>query len=39
MTSAGWGVYEAIDLDVDEAITFADEAAPGLLEPFLIRED
>lgn len=38
MTSAGWGAYVAIDLDADEAIAFASEAAPSLLEPFLIRE-
>jgi putative membrane protein len=35
MTAAGWGVYEAPDLAADEALAFAAEAAPGLLEPFL----
>ncbi|MEX2445876.1 MAG: PH domain-containing protein, partial [Dehalococcoidia bacterium] len=34
MTAAGEGAYEAPDLAADEAITFATEAAPGLLAPF-----
>lgn len=34
-TSAGWGGYDAPDMERSEAITFADEAAPGLLEPFI----
>ena len=39
MTAAGWSVYEAPDVGVDEAFAFADEAAPGLLTPFLHRPD
>lgn len=39
MTAAGWSIYEAPDVDVDEAFGFADEAAPGLLSPFLHRPD
>ena len=35
MTAAGYGAYAAPDLDAKDAITFADRAAPGLLEPFL----
>ncbi|WP_277212495.1 PH domain-containing protein [Isoptericola croceus] len=38
MTAAGWGVYEAPDIATDEALAFAVEAAPGLLEPFLENE-
>lgn len=39
MTAAGWSVYEAPDVHIDEAFTFADEAAPGLLSPFLRGRD
>ncbi len=39
MTAAGWSIYEAPDVAVDEAFAFADEAAPGLLTPFLTRPD
>lgn len=35
MTAAGWGVYEAPDVDAREAVAFAAAAAPGLLDPFL----
>lgn len=35
MTAAGWGIYEAPDVDADEAVEFAAAAAPGLLDPFL----
>lgn len=35
MTAAGYGVYEAPDVAVDEALAFAVDAAPGLLDPFL----
>lgn len=38
MTAAGWGRYEAPDADADEALRFALAAAPGLLEPFLVRD-
>lgn len=37
-TAAGWGGYFALDLESDEALEFAIEAAPGLLEPFLTTE-
>lgn len=39
MTSAGYGVYEAPDLDADDAVAFATRAAPGLLDPFLVQND
>lgn len=35
MTAAGWGVYEAPDVDAKDATTFAAQAAPGLLDAFL----
>ncbi|NDL58963.1 PH domain-containing protein [Phytoactinopolyspora mesophila] len=38
MTAAGWGIYEAADLRAGEAVPFALDAAPGLLEPFLVRD-
>lgn len=34
MTSAGWFTYEARDLRADQALDFATEAAPGLLDPY-----
>lgn len=37
MTAAGDGVYEAPDVPAEEAVALADRAAPGLLEPFLLR--
>ncbi|NEE02811.1 PH domain-containing protein [Phytoactinopolyspora halotolerans] len=36
MTAAGWGGYQASDVDAGEAVEFATAAAPGLLEPFLV---
>ncbi|WP_211658273.1 hypothetical protein [Phytoactinopolyspora halophila] len=39
MTAAGWGVYEAPDVAASEGVAFAADAAPGLLEPFLVRDD
>jgi uncharacterized membrane protein YdbT with pleckstrin-like domain len=39
MTAAGYGAYEAPDLDADEAISFAADAAPGLLTPFLATNE
>ncbi|MFJ7197196.1 MULTISPECIES: PH domain-containing protein [unclassified Streptomyces] len=36
-TAAGAGAYTAYDTDVSEGLTFASEAVPGLLEPFLER--
>ncbi|WP_265521681.1 PH domain-containing protein [Oerskovia flava] len=38
MTAAGWGTYEAPDIEADEALAFAVAAAPGLLEPFLVPD-
>lgn len=38
MTSAGWGIYQAIDIDAEQAIEFANEASAGLLEPFLVEQ-
>lgn len=35
MTAAGWSVYEAPDVSADEALSFAAQAAPGLLDEFL----
>lgn len=37
MTAAGWYAYQAPDLPIGEGIVFADEAAPGLLDGFLVR--
>lgn len=39
MTAAGYGIYEANDLDAHEAIGFATQAAPGLLDPFLVTDN
>lgn len=36
-TAAGAGAYTAHDTDASEGLTFAAEAVPGLLEPFLER--
>ena len=36
-TAAGRGHYEIIDSDARTILDFADEAVPGLLEPFLER--
>lgn len=38
-TAAGGGAYTAYDTDEAEGLTFAAEAVPGLLEPFLERGD
>ncbi|QJW38004.1 PH domain-containing protein [Cellulosimicrobium protaetiae] len=38
MTAAGWGIYQAPDVAADEALAFAVEAAPGLLDPFLVPD-
>lgn len=37
MTAAGWYAYEAPDVPIADAIGFADDAAPGLLDAFLVR--
>ncbi|MFI9841263.1 PH domain-containing protein [Nonomuraea sp. NPDC051941] len=34
-TAAGYGRYRAPDMDVRTGLAFADEAAPGMLSPFL----
>ncbi|MGW4253009.1 PH domain-containing protein, partial [Streptomyces californicus] len=36
-TAAGGGAYTAYDTDASEGLTFAAEAVPGLLDPFLER--
>ncbi|MFI1399761.1 PH domain-containing protein [Streptomyces sp. NPDC020681] len=38
-TAAGAGAYSVYDADESEGLAFAADAVPGLLEPFLIRED
>lgn len=38
MTAAGYGAYAAPDVDAAEAVHFAAEAAPGLLDPFLVED-
>jgi len=35
MTAAGYGIFEAPDVDARSAVAFANEASAGLLEPFL----
>ncbi|QSB12707.1 PH domain-containing protein [Natronosporangium hydrolyticum] len=37
-TAAGYGAYEATDLAADDALALADQAAPGLLRPFLLTD-
>lgn len=37
MTAAGYGGYDLSDLDADESVAFAVQAAPGVLDPFLVR--
>ena len=39
MTAAGYGIYEAPDVASGEAVRFAAEAAPGVLDPFLVTAD
>lgn len=36
MTAAGWGAYGAPDVAADEAVALACEAAPGVLDDFLV---
>lgn len=38
MTAAGVGGYDTPDLERDDALRFAVEAAPGLLDPFVVRD-
>lgn len=38
MTAAGYGGYDTPDLDRQRSLEFAVQAAPGLLEPFLVRD-
>lgn len=35
MTAAGWSAYEASDVAAGEAVSFAVQAAPGLIDEFL----
>ena len=35
-TAAGKGAYPVRDVGIDEGLRFADEAVPGLLQPFLV---
>lgn len=35
MTAAGWGAYEALDINTEEGVGFAREAAPGLIDEFI----
>lgn len=35
MTAAGWSAYEAPDVAASEAVSFAAQAAPGLIDEFL----
>lgn len=35
MTAAGWSAYEASDVAASEAVAFAAQAAPGLIDEFL----
>jgi putative membrane protein len=37
-TAANKGAYPVYDVGIEEGLAFADEAVPGLLEPFLERE-
>ena len=39
MTAAGWFTYEAPDMAADQAFGFALETAPGLFDPFVVRDD
>jgi putative membrane protein len=39
MTAAGAGGYEAPDIAAEGSALFASEAAPGVLDPFLVTED
>lgn len=36
MTAAGWGAYEAPDIPAHEAVAFAAQAAPGVLDEFVV---
>lgn len=38
-TAAGRGAYGIVDVDRTAGLTTVDAAVPGLLEPFLLRED
>ena len=38
MTAAGWFTYVAPDMAADEAFGFAAQTAPGLFDPFVVRE-
>ncbi|WP_407562865.1 PH domain-containing protein [Streptomyces sp. 184] len=36
MTAAGWGAYEAPDISAHEAVAFAAQAAPGVIDEFVV---
>jgi putative membrane protein len=38
-TAAGAGAYDVYDAEESEGLGFAAEAVPGMLEPFLVRDD
>ena len=38
MTAAGWFTYTAPDMAADDAFGFAVQAAPGLFDPFVVRD-
>ena len=38
-TAAGAGAYAVLDAGASEGLAFASDAVPGLLEPFLVRDE
>lgn len=38
MTAGGWGAYEVPDVSADDAVGLAAQAAPGLIDEFVIAE-
>ena len=38
MTAAGWGYVQAPDIASHEATVFATQAAPGLVDEFIVTE-
>jgi len=39
MSAAGYGIYEAADMDANHSLAFATQAAPGILDEFLDEGD
>src|SRR5699024_2228168 len=37
MSAAGYGSYAALDMDAKQALAFASQAAPGILDEFLVE--